>query len=187
MLGDVPRAPRARSGRLARGAHAGHARRGRDRRRDRLDGRSPRQVDALRMCSADPIDFSPRAALPRQHGDDDVLIVWGGRRRLAAGRSDRPRRVRRAAPDVLQHAVIDWVTSRRASPSASPTARPSHRQWYCGLSTFGGSGGVGWATTRAVVNSSLCHHHPHAIISTASLMIFGRSRRPPGAVLWQEP
>ena len=26
---------------------------------------------------------------------------------------------------------------------------------YCGLSTFGGSEGVGWATTRAVVNSSL--------------------------------
>jgi phospholipid/cholesterol/gamma-HCH transport system permease protein len=26
---------------------------------------------------------------------------------------------------------------------------------YCGLSTFGGSEGVGWATTRAVVNTSL--------------------------------
>ena len=44
---------------------------------------------------------------------------------------------------------------------------------YCGLSTFGGSEGVGWATTRAVVNSSLAIIILNAIISTASLLLFG--------------
>ncbi len=44
---------------------------------------------------------------------------------------------------------------------------------YCGLSTFGGSEGVGWATTRAVVNSSLAIIILNAIISTAGLLIFG--------------
>jgi phospholipid/cholesterol/gamma-HCH transport system permease protein len=44
---------------------------------------------------------------------------------------------------------------------------------YCGLSTFGGSEGVGWATTRAVVNSSLAIIILNAIISTAGLLVFG--------------
>ena len=44
---------------------------------------------------------------------------------------------------------------------------------YCGLSTFGGSEGVGWATTRAVVNSSLAIIMLNAFISTAGLLIFG--------------
>jgi phospholipid/cholesterol/gamma-HCH transport system permease protein len=43
----------------------------------------------------------------------------------------------------------------------------------CGLSTFGGSEGVGWATTRAVVNSSLAIIVLNAVISTASLLVFG--------------
>jgi uncharacterized membrane protein YfcA len=36
---------------------------------------------------------------------------------------------------------------------------------YCGLSTFGGSEGVGWATTRAVVNTSLAIIIPTSIRS----------------------
>jgi phospholipid/cholesterol/gamma-HCH transport system permease protein len=43
---------------------------------------------------------------------------------------------------------------------------------YCGLSTFGGSEGVGWATTRAVVNSSLAILVLNAVISTASFLVF---------------
>jgi phospholipid/cholesterol/gamma-HCH transport system permease protein len=43
---------------------------------------------------------------------------------------------------------------------------------YCGLSTFGGSEGVGWATTRAVVNSSLAIIILNFCISTVSLLVF---------------
>jgi phospholipid/cholesterol/gamma-HCH transport system permease protein len=43
---------------------------------------------------------------------------------------------------------------------------------YCGLSTFGGSEGVGWATTRAVVSSSLAIIILNFFISGAGFLIF---------------
>ena len=43
---------------------------------------------------------------------------------------------------------------------------------YCGLSTFGGSEGVGWATTRAVVSSSLAVIILNAILSSAAFIVF---------------
>jgi phospholipid/cholesterol/gamma-HCH transport system permease protein len=46
---------------------------------------------------------------------------------------------------------------------------------YCVLSTFGGSEGVGWATTRAVVNSSLAIIMLNAFISSAGFLIFPSS------------
>ncbi|HMR07790.1 MAG TPA: ABC transporter permease [Polyangiaceae bacterium] len=44
---------------------------------------------------------------------------------------------------------------------------------YCGLTTFGGSEGVGWATTRAVVNSSLSVIILNFFISGAGFLVFG--------------
>jgi len=44
---------------------------------------------------------------------------------------------------------------------------------YCGLSAVGGSEGVGWATTRAVVNSSLAVIILNFFISGAGYLIFG--------------
>src|SRR6185436_5656797 len=41
-----------------------------------------------------------------------------------------------------------------------------------GLSTFGGSEGVGWATTRAVVNSSLAVIMLNLLISSAGVVVF---------------
>ena len=41
-----------------------------------------------------------------------------------------------------------------------------------GLSTFGGSEGVGWATTRAVVNSSLAVIILNFLISSAGFLAF---------------
>jgi phospholipid/cholesterol/gamma-HCH transport system permease protein len=82
------------------------------------------QVDALRMCAADPIDF---------------LIV----------------------PRFLASLVMTTVLIVLAGTVAF------------GLSTFGGSEGVGWATTRAVVNSSLAIIILNAFISTAGLLVFG--------------
>ena len=42
---------------------------------------------------------------------------------------------------------------------------------YCGLSTFGGSEGVGQATTRAVVNSSLAVIVLNFCISSLALLV----------------
>src|SRR5690606_33433680 len=44
---------------------------------------------------------------------------------------------------------------------------------YCGLSTYGGSEGVGWATTRAVVNSSLAVIMLNFFISGAAFLLIG--------------
>ena len=43
---------------------------------------------------------------------------------------------------------------------------------HSGLSTFGGSEGVGWATTRAVVHASLPVIVLNLIISTAGYLVF---------------
>ena len=43
---------------------------------------------------------------------------------------------------------------------------------HSGLSTFGGSEGVGWATTRAVVNSSLAVIVLDMLISAAGFLVF---------------
>jgi phospholipid/cholesterol/gamma-HCH transport system permease protein len=44
---------------------------------------------------------------------------------------------------------------------------------YCGLTAFGGSEGVGAATTRAVVNSSLAVIVLNFVISGAGYLVFG--------------
>jgi phospholipid/cholesterol/gamma-HCH transport system permease protein len=103
-----------------------------------------------------------------------VLIVWAGTIAFATGALtaqvafDVPIRV------FCNMSLIDWgdVTTGLAKCFAYGAAIPIV-SGYCGLSTFGGSEGVGWATTRAVVNSSLAIIILNAIISVASLLVFG--------------
>ncbi len=132
------------------------------------------QVDALRMCSADPVDF---LVVPRFLASlimTTALIVWAGTVAFAAGAAtaniafDVPLRT------FCNMSLIDWgdVTTGLAKCLAYGAAIPVI-SGYCGLSTFGGSEGVGWATTRAVVNSSLAIIILNAVISTASLLVFG--------------
>ncbi len=64
--------------------------------------------------------------------------------------------------------VITGLTKCVAYGAAIPVVSS-----YCGLSAFGGSEGVGWATTRAVVNSSLAVIVLNFFISSASLVLFG--------------
>jgi phospholipid/cholesterol/gamma-HCH transport system permease protein len=132
------------------------------------------QVDALRMCAADPIDFLLVPRFLASMVMTTVLIVWAGVVAFAAGAAtayvafDVPLRV------FCDMQLIDWgdLSTGLAKCVAYGAAIPIV-SGYCGLSTFGGSEGVGWATTRAVVNSSLAIIILNAIISTASLMIFG--------------
>ena len=132
------------------------------------------QIDALRMSAADPIDF---LLVPRFLASmimTTVLIVFGGTIAFLAGAGtanvafDVPLRT------FFNMALVDWgdLSTGLAKCIAYGAAIPVV-SGYCGLSTFGGSEGVGWATTRAVVNSSLAIIILNAIISTAGLLIFG--------------
>jgi phospholipid/cholesterol/gamma-HCH transport system permease protein len=132
------------------------------------------QIDALRMCAADPIDF---LVVPRFLASlvmTTVLIVFAGAVAFATGAVTA-----RFAFDVpLQTfcnvSLVGWgdVVTGLAKCVAYGAAVPIV-SGHCGLSTFGGSEGVGWATTRAVVNSSLAIVILDAVLSIASLLVFG--------------
>jgi phospholipid/cholesterol/gamma-HCH transport system permease protein len=132
------------------------------------------QVDALRMSAADPIEFLLVPRFVASLVMTTVLIVWAAVVAFGAGAATA-----RVAFDVpweqfadlrLVHAsdVVTGLTKCVAYGAAIPVV-----SGYCGLSTFGGSEGVGWATTRAVVSSSLAIIALNAGISTAALLVFG--------------
>jgi phospholipid/cholesterol/gamma-HCH transport system permease protein len=132
------------------------------------------QVDALRMCAADPIDF---LIVPRFLACllmTTVLIVIAALVAFLAGAGtayvafDVPWRTFANIDLVDWGDVITGLSKCIAYGAAIPIV-----SGYCGLSTFGGSEGVGWATTRAVVNSSLAIIILNALLSTAGLLIFG--------------
>jgi phospholipid/cholesterol/gamma-HCH transport system permease protein len=132
------------------------------------------QVDALRMCAADPIDFLIVPRFLASMVMTTVLIVWAGTVAFFAGAAtayvafDVPLRT------FCGMQLIDWgdLTIGLSKCVAYGAAIPIVSA-HCGLSTFGGSEGVGWATTRAVVNSSLAIIMLNAILSTAGLFVFG--------------
>ncbi len=131
------------------------------------------QVDALRMSGVDPVDY---LIVPRFIASmimTTVMIVWAGAVSFFAGMAtayfvfDVPLRT------FMNFALLDWgdltigLTKCVAYGAAIPIV-----SGYCGLSTFGGSEGVGWATTRAVVNSSLATIILNFFISGAGFVFF---------------
>jgi phospholipid/cholesterol/gamma-HCH transport system permease protein len=132
------------------------------------------QVDALRMCAADPIDF---LVVPRFLASlvmTGVLVIWGGFVAAWAGALTA-----HFAFDVslstffnisAVHAgdVVTGLAKCVAYGAAIPVV-----SGYCGLSASGGSEGVGLATTRAVVNGSLAVIVLNFFISSAALFVFG--------------
>ena len=132
------------------------------------------QVDALRMCAADPIDY---LIVPRFKASivmTTVLVVLAGGVAFTTGMwtgyaffDINPRtfvNVSMVDAGDLTIGLTKCVAYGAAIPVVSG---------YCGLSTFGGSEGVGWATTRAVVNSSLTVIILNFFISGAGYLIFG--------------
>lgn len=131
------------------------------------------QVDALRMCAADPVDF---LVVPRFIASVVMtlaLAIWGGVVCFSAGAV-----VANVAFDVSPGAFFDFgmvrggdvitgIVKALAYGAAIPIV-----SGYCGLTTFGGSEGVGSATTRAVVNSSLAIILLNLVISVAAFIIF---------------
>ncbi|CAN5924468.1 MlaE family lipid ABC transporter permease subunit [soil metagenome] len=130
------------------------------------------QIDALRMCAADPIDFLIKPRFVASVIMTTVLIVWAGTVAFVAGAFTAY-----FAFDVPLHTFFSMqlvgfsdVATGLAKCLAYGAAIPIV-SGYCGLSTFGGSEGVGWATTRAVVNTSLSIIILNFFISGAAFLI----------------
>jgi len=131
------------------------------------------QVDALRMCAADPIDF---LIVPRFLASMIMtlcLIVFAGTVAFISGAITAHIFYEVPYQTFFSMAMIDVgdVSIGLAKCVAYGAAIPIV-SGYCGLSTFGGSEGVGWATTRAVVNTSLSIIILNFFISGAGFLIF---------------
>lgn len=131
------------------------------------------QVDALRMSGVDPVKY---LIVPRFLASmimTGVLIIWAGTLSFVAGGATAyflfdVQPLTFANPILLDKGdLIIGLTKCIAYGAAIPVV-----SGYCGLSTFGGSEGVGWATTRAVVNSSLAVIVLNFFISGAGFLLF---------------
>lgn len=131
------------------------------------------QVDALRMCAADPIEY---LVVPRFKGGiiaTTAVIIWSAMIAWTSGMLTAwsffgvlPRTFANTSMVGVGDLVIG-LTKCVAYGAAIPIVSAQS-----GLSTFGGSEGVGWATTRAVVNSSLAVIVLNFFISAAGLVLF---------------
>lgn len=114
------------------------------------------QVDALRMCAADPIEY---LVVPRFIASivmTTVLAFWSIAVTLTAGMLTANFQFDVNYSTFLNFELVtmgDFIVCifKCIAYGAAIPIVTSHR----GLTTFGGSEGVGWATTTAVVHSSL--------------------------------
>ncbi|HSQ66131.1 MAG TPA: ABC transporter permease [Polyangiaceae bacterium] len=131
------------------------------------------QVDALRMSAADPIDYLIKPRFVASIVMTTALIIWSGFVAFCVGGAigyfafDIPPRTFFSTQLVDHGDVITGLVKCVAYGGAIPIV-----SGYCGLSTYGGSEGVGWATTRAVVNSSLTIIILNFFISGAAYILF---------------
>jgi len=131
------------------------------------------QVDALRMCAADPIEY---LVVPRFKAGivaTTAVIIWSAAVCWTSGMLTAwsffgvlPRTFANIQMVGVGDIVVG-LTKCVAYGAAIPIVSAQS-----GLSTFGGSEGVGWATTRAVVNSSLAVIILNFFISAAGLVLF---------------
>jgi phospholipid/cholesterol/gamma-HCH transport system permease protein len=131
------------------------------------------QVDALRMCAADPVDYLVKPRFVACLVMTTVLTLWSGAISVASGMVTAEV-IFQVTPRTfwnlsLVHAsdVATGLSKCIAYGAAIPIVSSQ-----CGLSTFGGSEGVGSATTRAVVQSSLAVIVLNFIISSAAFIAF---------------
>jgi phospholipid/cholesterol/gamma-HCH transport system permease protein len=102
-----------------------------------------------------------------------VLVIWAGTVAFVAGGFTAYFAFDVPLQTFFNHQLVDFgditvgLTKCVAYGAAIPIV-----SGYCGLSTFGGSEGVGWATTRAVVNTSLAIIILNFFISGAGFLIF---------------
>lgn len=131
------------------------------------------QVDALRMSAADPVDYLIKPRFIASTIMTIMLVTLAGGVAILTGTWTG-----RMFFDLSYETFINWslvdtgdIVTGIAKCIAYGAAIPIV-SGYCGLSTHGGSEGVGWATTRAVVNSSLAVIVLNFFISGAAYIIF---------------
>ena len=131
------------------------------------------QIDALRMCAADPIDFLIKPRFIASLVMTMMLIIWAGTVAFVAGALTANVAFDVPLKTFFNAQLVDFgdMAVGLAKCVAYGAAIPIV-SGYCGLSTFGGSEGVGWATTRAVVNTSLAIIILNFFISGAGFLIF---------------
>ncbi len=132
------------------------------------------QVDALRMCAADPIDYLIKPRFLASVLMTGALVVLGACVAFLCGMwtaqtffDVNPRTF--ANTNLVDTGdLVIGLTKCVAYGAAIPII-----SGYCGLTTYGGSEGVGSATTRAVVSSSLAVIMLNFMISGAGYLVFG--------------
>jgi phospholipid/cholesterol/gamma-HCH transport system permease protein len=132
------------------------------------------QVDALRMSAADPIDYLIKPRFIASLVMTTSLVIWSAAVATATGVWTGYWLFDINPQTFLNLSLVDGVDlgTGLAKCVAYGAAIPIV-SGHAGLSTFGGSEGVGAATTRAVVNSSLAVIMLNLMISAASFMLFG--------------
>lgn len=131
------------------------------------------QVDALRMCAADPIDYLLKPRFLASVIMTTCLIIWSAAVAFTTGMITAYTAFDVQPRTFMNISLVDGgdLTVGLVKCLAYGAAIPII-SGHSGLSTFGGSEGVGWATTRAVVNSSLAVIILNLIISTAGVIVF---------------
>ena len=131
------------------------------------------QVDALRMCAADPIDYLIKPRFLASLVMTTVLIIWSAGIALVSGAVTAY-----VMFDIIPQTFFNFelvgvadLTIGLSKCLAYGAAIPIV-SGHSGLSTFGGSEGVGWATTRAVVNTSLTVIMLNMVISAIGYLVF---------------
>jgi len=132
------------------------------------------QVDALRMCATDPIDYLIRPRFLASLTVFGALVVIAAGVAFLAGMwtgyaffGINPRTFANVSMVTVGDLTIG-LTKCVAYGAAIPVI-----SGYCGLTAFGGSEGVGAATTRAVVSSSLAVIMLNFVISGVGYFVFG--------------
>jgi phospholipid/cholesterol/gamma-HCH transport system permease protein len=131
------------------------------------------QIDALRMCAADPIDYLIKPRFLASIVMTMVLGVWSVGVAILTGLLTAYVMFDLRPGTFLNFSLVDagdvtlGLTKCLAYGAAIPVVAG-----HSGLSTYGGSEGVGWATTKAVVNSSLAVIVLDMVISGAGFFIF---------------
>jgi phospholipid/cholesterol/gamma-HCH transport system permease protein len=132
------------------------------------------QVDALRMCAADPIDYLIKPRFIASLVMTVVLIVWVTAVAIFTGMITAYTTFDVLPQTFLNLQLVDkgdlivGLSKCIAYGAAIPIV-----SGHSGLTTHGGSEGVGWATTRAVVNTSLAVIALDVFLSATGYVIFG--------------
>lgn len=132
------------------------------------------QVDALRMCATDPVDYLVRPRFIASIVMTVVLSLIAGCFAFLTGMWTAHAFFGVNTSTFADFSLVDrgdaivGLTKSIAYGAAIPVISA-----HSGLTTRGGSEGVGWATTRAVVSSSLAVVALNFVISTAGYLLFG--------------